>query len=679
MAYGKNFEMRFKNRITGDIYRAEIWAKGYSGAVTELTGAETPFTAAYQDQDILEPIKAVELTLSFLNNGLKIEDFYSDDDEAFRVDFFCEVPADKLLYSGYLIEDGASEPVTDRKHVITLKATDNLALLKNVHWNEAAVYYYGQHNLLYFITYSLKQTGLFSPDSTIDQSLPLRVFDNLFENTTEDRGDYATADPFNLTYAFSGIFQNSDGTWMDCFTILTQILKDLNAVLYQAEGCWNIVRIPEYKYFTSGAIMGSQYDYNGVAMNVTSVTLNPFVIIDRNGVIEPVLEDQQKSIQRPLRYVKDTFNYNTPDNLIKNLDLKEIGNFRQQFTDGSGNTVKEYDLPDWYLTPTTGAGTYDYWIRVVYDPGGIETDRYIVVSHSSATVIAEILSGGVYVNKNDRIDVSFQFRTENSEPGPGNIVFNVTLDDGTNLYKLNYNNGTTVNGSWSTTGGIQYGYASGVNLQDYQTVDVTSLNIPVDGWLNIWLSQAQKGGGKTYFKEIKASFTAFINDNTEITGQTHLDTGGSLIKAVQENDIQMDDSPRNFIPGTLLTDHVTSFGTPLPPNPGTYYVTKTVNWHRVSSTEALRLGNIITQEILRLSYTARTIIEGSFKPLRHDTDKYISPLTLFQIGFLAGKYFLAGRMEIDYMQNTFSAKLIEIFKDDESDFMDIYQFSYIYK
>jgi len=292
MAYGLIYTITFKNRFQNDIYRVEILQKDFAGDVTELTGAETPFTVSYQtgDTNILEPIKSCEFTISFITDGsIEIEDFYNDDDEAFRVDYYFQSFADgtgteRRLYTGFLVQDNTNEPLTDRKHIITLKATDNLALLKNVKWDEVRP---DDPNFSYslrdYIRYSLVFTGLF--DFLDEESMPLILYGNVFENSTDDRSIDDTNDPYRQTHIDSGMFQGDNNQWDDCYTILTKILAGLNAELIQADGSWNVRRIPEYDYFDDGAIPGTQFTFEtGPGEVVTAVTLDPLATIDRNGL-----------------------------------------------------------------------------------------------------------------------------------------------------------------------------------------------------------------------------------------------------------------------------------------------------------------------------------------------------------------------------------------------------------
>ena len=267
-------------------------------------------------------IKPVEITLQILTEGaINLESFYSDDDEQFRIDFYSEGTPDALLYCGFLIQDGASEPETDRKHVLTLKATDNLALLKNTPWNFTGSPFQGKFSIGYYVRACLQVTGLYSYNSIVTPALPLRMFGNLFENTTTDRTANPVNDPYEKTYLDAAMFLQSDGTYLNCYDILTQILTDLNACLLQAGGAWIVIRPNEYKYF-AGLIPGTQYVYDGTSLTAAAITLNESALIAQSGGnIYPVAEDQNKSLQRALNSVVDTFTFNNPASYIIKADL----------------------------------------------------------------------------------------------------------------------------------------------------------------------------------------------------------------------------------------------------------------------------------------------------------------------------------------------------------------------
>jgi len=710
LAYGKKYTIAFKNRIQNDFYRCEIWQKDFVGDPTEITGAEVPFTVNWQEVEILSPIKAAEFTVNFITDGtIGIEDFYSDDDEGFRVDYYFQSDSsgggtEKLLNSGYLIQDGASEPVTDIKHVITLKATDNLALLKSIKWNEAVPNgYIGSHQLVYYVWFALRQTGLYSHNTTIDQNLPLRIFANIFENTTEDRSDDPVQDCFNETFLHSGLFQSTDNTWDDCYTILEKILTDLNACLVQADGCWNIVRTPEYGLFTDGQILGTEYTFDGELIR-TAVTLEPLVNIARTGgECYPIEEDQSKSMLRPFKYVLNTFNYNQPATFIIQQDLQIPVDAVPYDTETIGDLrYDRYDLatyfPDW-IQRGGDASYLEVVTNISVDPED-EVERYIVTPGADA--IRGVQFNAIPFTAGDRFDFNIQYRTLTDTDNVLDFGVRFVLITATTTYTLisvpSPYTGLEVNFYWdenpTTDWDRMNGIAAFISDSDADDIDTTEYltyslsgflekpkiipSIPEDGMLliqimgtNADLDPDPSPHTTTVWKDIKLNIQQFISASIKIIGQTHTDTGISTIKATSESDLSIDDSPRNTIAGTLFTDATTNFdytdsGSGEDTDIGNIYFTRTKSWHRGPISEVLRLGNIITQERLALRYITRLVVEGSFRNLRYDTDKFISLLSLFRIAFYPGKSFLPAGMEIDYMNCSFRSKLIEVFNDDDA-------------
>ena len=188
-------------------------------------------------------------------------------------------------------------------------------------------------------------------------------------------------------------------------------------------------------------------------------------------------------------------------------------------------------------------------------------------------------------------------------------------------------------------------------------------------------------------KDISLTVTNYINNSTTIQGQRH--TNGvnlldPLIKALQKNDKLLDDSPRNTIAGTLFTDALINFdytdiNTGEHTQIGHIAFIRTVNWHNGANAEALPIGNVIARERLQMLYTTRYMREGTGRNVMYKPGEFISLLTLLKFEWLPGRNFLARGLTIDYMNNSFSGRLQEIYKDDESNFLDNYFFEYVYK
>lgn len=676
MAYGKKYTTSWYSEIQNHKFRAEIWQDGYAGDTIEVEASDDACVIAWQatssDNNIFNPIKSLVCNLNLLSSPtLDIFSFYSNVDETFRIDVYCAKLSDdsvseQLLFRGYLISDDSGQQLNDLTKAIQLQANDNLARLRDVKLNECDFEdgVDGKHTLIDVLQRCLEQTGI---------ALELHAFVNIGENTTLKRSDDASMDYLQQILVDTSMFANDDGTWQNCYDVLTRLLQDTNSCLFQANGFWNITRPAEYLQYEGGAVTGTIYEIGGII--TTAEPLLAPVTVGREKEIIPVEEDQTINPVRPYKFAKETFNYNYPTKIIRNLDLQEEGDLRTSFADGS-NTVYQYDLPWWSLdTRYYSNPDYDFYLEVIKDANDVEIERRLVVYADGVTVLAEVITKGVWLNKDDRIKLTFDFRAEDSFTGPTTRTMLATIDDGEGTTsRLSYNSSGNVDGSWHVgAGGIVASYSSAEDIAEWRTITVQSDNIPFDGYFNFWPSQNNHNGGRTFYRNITVEYTSYINETTRINGQQHLAEQSEAIKNSLEYEVSIDDSPRNIIAGTLLTNAQSTFSDPLPNNPATDYITKTAWWHGVDESEVYRLGQIMTKERMRLKYAMKTTIEGTFANLY--VNEFVSPLTLFSFPDIAGvSNFLAETISMNLSRGTMQLKLVEIGQTEAAD----YSFKYLY-
>ena len=129
MSYGLKYQGEFDS-ISNQTYRLEILEKDYIGNFSTLSLAASPVIHQWNTDDIKAPIKGSSLTINYLNRGSDpIENFFSVNDDQYRVDFYIGTD---LLFTGFLVQDDFLETMVDYTHVVTLRANDNLGLLKDL-------------------------------------------------------------------------------------------------------------------------------------------------------------------------------------------------------------------------------------------------------------------------------------------------------------------------------------------------------------------------------------------------------------------------------------------------------------------------------------------------------------------------------------------------------------------
>lgn len=481
------------------------------------------------------------------------------------------------------------------------------------------------------------------------------------------------------TFIQAETFLKSD-LWMNCYDILEQINSRFNLSLFQAKGLWNLMRWDElYRYTTNtGATLQYHTYSNDFIYSATSTSNEVWTFKKGNDMEVGVL----KSINRANQFVKETFNYVQPESLLCNYNLQDLGVLIQQYDTGLV-TIRDYGLNSWYDGPFSPYP--DRFIRITFDNDPTsdtylqEQSREAVISGNSGSQPQSAKSCDIAITKGDGVEIDFKYRTSNSEPGPVNNVFIITLNDGTNIYKLN-NNGT-----WTLTGGFTYSIPTGDNANIYHDVNIRSNEVPVSGIINFYLDQASSSLDQTFYKDFVFTINYFINKSSRIIGHTHTDSQSQQIKNNIDKEIYLDDSPRTSITGALYLASYTSLIRDL-----------TVNWqYPGGSYNYARLGEGTTQESLFTTYKMRSKYEGKYLFINQE-DVMLNNLALFvdnqNYNFFR---YAPGKMVIDYKNGHADLSLWEIIDSPSGNFAPggagitfdylvwaasrLYEFNYLYE
>ena len=470
------------------------------------------------------------------------------------------------------------------------------------------------------------------------------------------------------TYLDGRTFLN--GTqWDSCYDVLDKIMTRFKATLFQAKGEWHIVRwgeLPLVDTMAGATLVGYQYLSNMQYINDVTLSDN-FVYGDGTDIENGLL----KSIIRPYQYTKETLKFTQLSDILCNYNLQNLGGLRTSYTSGS-NTIYEYDMNCW--DPYNPAHPETYFIRVTKDSTGTETERVAVVSTEVWDSQRSCKSQDIPVSKNDIIDWSFTFRTQNSEPGAGNVYFQCYLTDGTTTLHLDTSGVSGLpEGSWDATGGIRLTWPSGDNLNEWHSVSVKSLSVPFDGVINVFLAHPSSSPtAEVYFKDMSLVITNTTNGTNQITGQTHTDTQPVDIKNNSDIDIYMDDTRSPSISGTLFLESYTG---PLRDK------TTLWNYSVLGPTYEKTLGNLTTVELMFLRYLARTKYDGVLLGINKG-GKRLTLLSVLTLNITNGNYrFIFGSLSLDYKNNIANATMWQMtdFEDLPVNNTNYYEFNYLYE
>lgn len=546
--------------------------------------------------------------------------------------------------------------------------------------------------LLSFVKSCLLSTGL---------QLVTRVFANINESTQTN-----TVCFLEQTLIDPQTFYNGS-SWDDCYQVLEKILTRFNATLFQAKGYWNIVRWDEARYYDY-AVPGFIYDADFAPMAAQALDESNLIFagypkyligIGESSVAENGLLNR---INRPLKFVKETFSYQKPEEILKNHNLQNLG---EKFDDITTGTVRR----EYYRLPVSSAWTHiatdDSYIVVETDTVTLnEIQRYVeqpvydsAYPPAGAAPVTSLEFNDIEVGQGDAWDLSFSYRWQHDGADLGllNVAIFV-MDSATDGYNLNdpgLTGGTHL--VWGhITGTYTDGFGNRVSttiigsddLSEWRQFSISGLitdpaykmvNIPVDGVMKIYVygSNSRDGGQQSgyvneamEFKDINFEYTPLINQSTKITGHTHTSEQNLVIKNVEEKEIYLDSAPRNSLKGSLFLNSLTGL-----------LQTRAGQWKRSYIAGDKNLGEITTFENLFLRRIPRTLLEGTFHGLL-SAGNQLSPLSVIQYTFFTDLNFIFGRLEIDYRNNSASGTLYELYKGIETD-LDLsyfYLFQYLY-
>lgn len=724
MSYGSIYESIFESQ-SGEVYIIDIQKLNYSGSVTDIVCATArPVLHKYQTDDPKAPVAGCAVELSFVNDGtLPLSSFYSVIDNEYRVVISWR---GQPLFIGFVLIDDSEEDITGADHEISITATDNLGLLKDVPLDSAAALFGSRTDYTRTLDAggdTIDVTPLLSVEagdliqfpstSTIAGTYKILSYYNLGSITSlkldtnvpaiilSDVEDFTIIHPVDLTerlplakiirlcllstglelltFAYTNIVPSNAQTdrfleqtlisgetflngskWDDCYTVLEKIMRRFNACLFQSFGVWNIQRWNELRYYNNATM---QWKFS-IDMDYVSANVFDGTFVYYNG--DDTETGITSSIIRPYKFIKDTFNYKQPENLLKNYNLQILGEQIDSYVDGT-STVTDYDFKHWFGGPF--AAHPSRRIRVTRDTAtGTELSRIGIMIGLTGDDARSAASTPIEVNAGDAVKYGFSFRTNTSQSGLITLLIGLKVTNGATNYYLQDDN------SWSTAGpGKQFIISTGDNTNSWQSVDVTTKGFPVSGLLTLYLNHPHDtplSTDETYFKDITLEYISLINESTKIIGHTHTDAQVPPINNRYDEEITIDDSPSNNIQGTLFLvsflDGIRS---------------RTSIWDkRLGGGEELRLGQLITNERLFWRRKPRVKLNGTLIGLVKN-GKHVQKNMCLQYNYFPNKNFVLGTLTIDYKNNLFSLTGYEEYETGEvdGDLVDSYKHQYLYQ
>lgn len=616
MAYAQIYNLEFINQ-QGQTCSLELWNDTDLPPIeiSYLTGSDRPVVLKSIDNDrkISTPIRGQELTAEIVTDVLTIDTFISDNDLAWKGVF--KVNGD-TVFSGFLVQEDSTEEFVTYKHIISLTFTDGLGLLKGVELRQTnGDYWFSDVLLIDLISACLLKTG---------QQLDINVLCNLFPASVTV---FTVESFFSINKINTRTFQKNKRDFIDCYEVLSEIMKAAGCVLYQYAGKWVIDRWADRHEQVTREYT---YDVN----NDPAYIGNTYTTLDigETEAIKEVESALRKSVLRAAIEDKITYRFETWPELIRNLDFDE-GTINLLL---SGSSQRTYSL-DYF----TGTGRTFYTRREI-DTLGNETQRYMYIegaadwSDTNKFVRSNLSFPAI---KGDKIELSFsaasQIDVSSTQPARARVMVRC------GSYFL-YGDGV-----WRTSHPLfqPYSYVEFEAAEDstqWKSENVESDELPISGNVDItfFLMERCGSGNKTYYKDVDIKYIQAVNNSFSADGDINVynnDVGKNPVEAT----VKISDALKKILKGALLQ------------NDGDLES----GWKRGGITETIRFTQLNALGYLQSNYRAKQRFEGTY---RGGVD-VVGFKPQYTIADVPNKVFaLVSLDSVDFMRGTWNGTLLEV-------------------
>jgi hypothetical protein len=317
-----DYDHIFPNGFTS---RIDIEERDYVGAINETFAGEEPFTLEYPtppDNSQLTPSSAVIQFLVDRGEEGKFEDIAIGYDRQFVCRKYKDSGSGFVLeWVGYVIQEDYSEPYYHDPYVVSFKAVDGLADLKEKDFIElSGAEYFGNLSIIKVISECLKKLPV---------QLNIRSCVNIFE---EGMATSATDDPLAQVFTKA---ENYRG--FKCGDVITDLIKPFTkAELFQSYGVW-WMRTKEQSVYTTLAYR--EFDKDGVFLT------NDTILSRKNAAFPSTSNrfcwiEQSQRKARSRNYGKFTVTHD----LGKDNNMIDSGGFEENDIDPSTEFFRDWQF-----------------------------------------------------------------------------------------------------------------------------------------------------------------------------------------------------------------------------------------------------------------------------------------------------------------------------------------------
>ena len=661
MAKAEKYRYSFKT-LEGQTCIVRFDFEGWVGSSTTLLGGDKPFSLSEfnTDENIFKPIRGQLATMNIVGSesGVTIDDFLMDNDDDIIVYF--DFGTWGNYWVGYLTQDDFQETWIDTNHILTLRATEGLGLLKDTQLGNNGSELIGTFTPFQIIEYAMQ--------GTVQSFADYRIFSNLFYTSMNDANTYTGFDQCTID---AKAFQINVLEYDDSYTAIEKLNIAWNQTIYMYRGKWVIFRIEELYCPTTENIRG----FRSLLGTRTLIDDRFDVNVGVNESVKPISSEMLRYIKRRTKQDIIQFNYEPINEIVQN------GSFARGSFIADISNIKSYNIDSWtrqeggtstpptFTSPTTPSTGSVSRLEIYNSAFGILEDNYVRFDSaiaSSNAVYRWLKSTDVEILEGEMINFSVDTRYANvfTDDGLKRQAY-ILLYGTTNKYYLK-NDGTWVqtNSTFGTNEqylGTSYLTSGDPLFSDWVTLSVDSQPAPQSGYINIILVSDfrtwESGGQESYYKSLQVQILTGFNGQYDIAinGIQSIFTKADTLKQVDQSDIYFDDSFSNNYKGTILKSN----GVDLTDR----------QWHRYRyDTEVLGFRKENAVAHWQFNRFNRNKIDANFFGLTWDSGS--QPIGLINtIKFVDDDadriYTILNLKDIDFASSTWTATLLEVWDDNK--------------
>jgi hypothetical protein len=653
LARAEKYRYSFKT-LEGQTCIVRFDFEGWIGTSTTLQGADQPFVLSEYntDENIFKPIRSQLATMNIIgsSSGVTTDDFLMDNDDDVLVSF--DFGAWGNYWVGYLTQDDFQETWVDTNHILTLRATEGLGLLKDSKLSNNGAELIGVFTPLQILQYAMQ--------GVVQTFVDYRIYSNLFYESMTDGNLYTGLDQCNVE---AKTFQIDVLEYDDCYTTIEKLNIAWNQTIYMYRGKWVIFRIEELYCPPTENIIG----FRSLLGTRTFLSDRYDINVGVNETVKPVSSEMLRFIIRRTKQDTIQFNYDAINEIVQNGSFAR-GSFIGKIGTTLAYNVDTWDYEDAFLdigaVPTSGTFTR---LEEYTSNDGPLFDNYVRfnITSSSLVGISYIRSNNINILTGEKFDFSVDARfkfsfTNNSKAQSVYILFYGT----TNNYFLKDNGDWIQTNSTFTTNveylGIEFNKPSSPEDTSWVTFSVNSQPAPQNGYINILLAGHNNqyvAGQERQFKTLRFTMISVFGGQefNNISGIKSVFTKNNDLRITFDENIYFDDSFSDNFKGSILkADGVTLTDK---------------KWHRGrydSEVLGFRKQNAVAH--WQFNRFNRNKIDANFFGLTWDDGT--QPIGLINtVKFVdddADKiYAILNLKNIDFSSSTWSATLLEVWDDNK--------------